>query len=295
MFRRLRSSLLILLAASLGWVQATAYPLTVTDDLGREVTLSARPQRIVSMLPSHTESVCARDACEALVGVDRHSDHPAAALGLPSLGDAWAPDLEALVALEPDLVLTDEYSGLHVPLAELGITVYAGSPQTVEETYAFLETLGAMLGREARAALLAGTLRGEIEGVAAVLRGVPGPTVFIELDPTPYSAGPGSYLGQLVSAAGGVNVVQAGMGDFPQVDPEYVVLQDPEVILLTDAPFGVTAADVAARPGWGSLRAVLDGRVVELDKETVDALSRPGPRLGMVVRRLAALFHPGKL
>ena len=116
--------------------------------------------------------------------------------------------------------------------------------------------------------------------------------MFVEVDPTPYSVGEGSYLHELIVLAGGRNVVPATLGPFPQVDPEFVVLEDPEVVLLLDAPFGVTAADVAQRPGWEGLRAVADGRVVELVDEEVDALSRPGPRLGEAVRLLARLFHP---
>lgn len=292
MLRRLAALTLALLVLAPGAL-ATDYPVTVVDDLGRDVTLAAAPERVISMLPSHTESVCAVGACATLVGVDTYSNYPTAVTGLPTLGDAFGPDLEAIVALEPDFVLVDEYSGLQGPLEALGIAVYAGSPQTIAETYDFLTTLGALMDRETEAAVLVGRLRGELAGVASVLAGVNGPTVFVELDPTPYSVGPGSYLDELVVAAGGVNVVTAAMGPFPQVDPEYVVLQDPAFILLTDAPFGVTIADVAARPGWGGLSAVVSGRVIEIDQETADILSRSGPRLGEAVRRLAAIFHPG--
>lgn len=294
MLRRL-AALTLALSLLAHVVFATSYPITVIDDLGREVTLAGAPQRVVSMLPSHTESVCALGACDSLVGVDTWSNFPASVMELQGLGDAFGPDLEAIVALAPDFVLVDEYSGLQAPLEALGIVVYAGSPQTIAETYEFLTTLGALLDRETDAALLVGRIQGELAGVASVLSGFAGPTVFVELDPTPYSVGPGSYLDELINAAGGVNIVTGDMGPFPQVDPEYVVLQDPQVILLTDAPFGVTAADVAARPGWSSLTAVVTRRVIEIDSETADILSRSGPRLGEAVRRLAAIFYPGRL
>src|SRR5690606_33408404 len=128
--------------------------------------------------------------------------------------------------------------------------------------------------------------------VASVLADVERPSVFVEIDPTPFTAGPGSYVDDLLIAAGGQNVVPASMGAFPQVDPEFVVAQDPEVILLLDSPFGVTAEDVAARPGWSGLRAVADGRVIELTQAEADALSRAGPRLGEAVRLLAGMLHP---
>src|SRR5690554_1048266 len=170
----------------------------VVDDLGREVALEAPPARVVSMLPSHTESVCALGACDLLVGIDRHSDL-AGLDGLPRLGDPFAPDLEAIVELEPDLVLVDEYSGMHAGLEELGIAVYAGSPQTVAETYTFLADLGRMLGRQTEASVLVGRLQGELAGFEDVLAGAARPTVFVELDATPYSAGPGSYLDELLN------------------------------------------------------------------------------------------------
>lgn len=290
--RRALPTLALLTALLLGTALAAGFPVTVVDDLQRDVTINAAPQRIITMVPSHTESVCALGACHLLVGVDNWSNWPEGVAELPHLGDAFAPDLEALVALQPDLVLVDEYSGLHEPLAALGVAVYAGTPQTFEETLGFFELLGVMLDRRAEAALLAGKVQGEIDGVAAVLAGVTGPTVFLELDPTPYSAGPNSYMGTLLTLAGGVNVLDATLGDFPLVDPEYVVAADPQVILLTDAPFGVTAADVAARPGWGGLSAVQSGRVVELTATTVDMLSRAGPRLGQAVLALARILHP---
>lgn len=290
--RRVLPVLALLVALAFSLAFANDHPVTVVDDLQREVTLAAAPQRIVSMVPSHTETVCALGACHLLVGVDNWSNWPESVSAVPALGDAFAPDLEALVALQPDLVLADEYSGIHEPLAALGIPVYAGTPQSFSEALEFFEVLGAMLDRPTEAALLIGRVQGQIEGVTAVLEGVEGPTVFIELDPTPYSAGPNSYMGTLLSLAGGVNILEVALGDFPQVDPEYVVGADPQVILLTDAPFGVTAADVAARPGWAGLTAVQQGRVLELDGNTVDMLSRAGPRLGLAVLELARLLHP---
>ncbi len=283
----------LLLAFALSSALA-AFPLTVVDDLGREVTIAAQPQRIVSMAPSHTESVCGLGACDALVGVDRHSNWPQSVLPLATLGDAFAPDLEAIVALEPDLVLVDEYSGMHEPLAALGITVYAGTPQTLDETLAFLGLLGEMLGQQSEAAVVVGRIQGELGAVRELLEGGVRPTVFVELDPTPFSAGPDSYIGTLLNIAGGDNVVDASLGDFPQVDPEYVVAADPQVILLTDAPFGVTAAEVASRPGWAGIAAVRDGRVIEVDAELVDMLSRNGPRLSQAVLELARLLHPDR-
>lgn len=287
---RLAAVLLVLALAALAG--ATAYPVTVVDDLGREVVLREAPRRVVAMMPSHTETVCALGACDRLVGVDRYSDHPAETAGLPRLGDGFSPNVEGIVALEPDLVLVDQFSGLAATLEGLGLTVYAGTPQGYDEVFEFFERLGLMLDREDRAALLAGRVRGAVDAISALTASRDAPRVFVEIDATPYSAGPGSYLGELVARAGGANIVEAGMGDYPQLDPEFVVAADPQVVLLTDAPFGESAATLAARPGWAGIAALRDGRVVELSQAQVDALNRPGPRIAEAVRMLAEFLHP---
>ena len=133
---------------------ATDYPLTVTDDLGREVTLDAEPTRIVAMIPSHAETVCALGACDRLVGVDEYSNFPAEVSELPVLGSAFSPNIEEIVALEPDLVLVDESSELAATLAELGVTVYAGTAQTYEGVFEKFTTLGELLNLEDEAATL---------------------------------------------------------------------------------------------------------------------------------------------
>ncbi len=284
--------LLVVALACIGVAHA-AWPVTVVDELARDVTLSEAPQRIVSLVPSHTETVCALGACERLVGRDTWSDYPRTVIALPDLGSAFAPDLEAIVALRPDLVLVDEYSGAAEALAPLGLTVYAGTPQRLDELFSTLDRLGRLLGAPTEAALLAGRLQGELDTVAAVVAGRANPSVFYEVDPSPYSVGPESFIGSLIALAGGRNVVPDGLGDFPLIDPEFVVAADPQVIVLADAPYGVDAAAVAARPGWGAIAAVRDGRVVELTQGQSDVMSRAGPRVGEALLLLARILHPG--
>jgi len=279
----------VAVAVGVAWAQTPP----VVDDLGRQLALPAPAARVVSMVPSHTEALCALGACDRLVGRDALSNTPEVA-GLPALGTAFAPDLEGLVALDPDLVLVDEYSGLAAALAPLGLAVYAGTPQRLEELRPYLAALGALLGLEAAASALADDLDQGLDEVRRAVAGLPRPTVFVELDPSPYAAGPDSWIGALVTAAGGLHVVTREMGDFPLVAPEFVVAADPEVIVLLDAPYGITAADVAGRPGWSGVRAVRDGRVVGVDAAAADALSRPGPRIVEAAWWLARALHPGR-
>lgn len=289
-----RAAFLVALLVAFQIALATTYPITVQDELGHELTLTRPPQRIVSMIPSDTETVCALGACDRLVGVDQFSDWPAQVASVPHLGSATSPNIEALVALRPDLVLTDEYSGLADRLRALGVPVYAGTPQTYQQALDFIGTMGHLIDREAAAAVVRGRIEGQVAAVASKVEGLPIPRVFVELDATPYSAGPASYLGTLVAKAGGATIVTAAMGDYPQVDPEFVIRSDPQVVLLMDAPYGQTIAAAEARPGWSGLQAARDGRVVALGQQQVDMLSRAGPRMGDAVLLLARLFHPGR-
>ena len=284
---------LLLLYLFLGTALATTYPLTVTDDLGEEVTLQTEPMRIVSMLPSHTETLCALDACDKLVGVDRYSDFPAQVQDLPDLGGALSEtNVEALVALEPDLVLVSEYGDLAQTLRDLGLTVHAGSPQTFEETFSYFERVGEMVNREAQAQALVADTRLELQEVQNRTQGLDTPSVYYEIDATPYSASPTSFIGTLIQKAGGANIVTADQGEFPQLEPEFIVAANPEIIILGDAPSGESVETLAARPGFESVIAVQGGRVVELSEEQVNIMNRPGPRIAEAAKLLASLFHP---
>lgn len=271
-----------------GFATATDYPYTVTDDLGFEVTLSAEPERVIAMIPSHTETLCAVDACDKLVGVDEYSNFPASIADLPKLGSAFSPNLEAIVALEPDLVLTDESSDLAQALRQAGVPVYAGTAQTFDEVFDKFEVLGALVNRETEAALLSGRVEGGIRAISERASSLTPTPVYYEIDPTPYSVGPDSFIGTLLSRAGGANIVGADLGDFPQLDPEYVVAADPEVIIISERDAGA----LPERPGWADITAVQNGRVVPTDSTLDDAISRPGPRMVEAVRFFARALHP---
>ena len=290
--KRFYSTCLLVLMLGLNLASATDYPYTVTDDLNREVTLEREPQRIVAMIPSHTETVCALGACERLLGVDEFSNYPDEVADLPILGSAFSPNVEEIVALEPDLVLVDESSDLAASLDQLGIPTYAGTAQTYDEVFEKFTVLGELLNLEAEAEQLSADVQAEVDGIASLVADAPAPSVYYEIDATPYSVGPESFIGVLVSKAGGENIVTADMGEFPQLDPEFVVAAAPEAIILSSAASGESLDTLAERPGWASLPAVGEARVLELSSEQGDAASRPGPRLGEAVRLFASFLHP---
>jgi iron complex transport system substrate-binding protein len=276
----------------------TPAPISLTDGLGRSVTLPAPAQKVVSMAPSNTEILYAVGAGSQVIGRDEFSDYPAAAKNLPSVGGSMGQySLEQIVALKPDLVLA---GGINTPeqvksLEDLGLTVFfLGNPTTLEEMYKNLETVGKLTGQDAEAATLAQSLQARVAAVDKRLAGVSDkPSVFYEIDasdPTkPYTAGPGTFIDQLITRAGGVNVAATASDPYPQLGLEQLVVSDPAIILLGDSAYGVTPQTVATRPGWETLAAVKDGKIYTFDDNLV---SRPGPRLVDGLEQLAKLLHP---
>ena len=288
--------LLAVLSVLLTLALATSYPLVVTDDLGREITIPAEPQRIVVMLPSATETLCSIGACDKIVATDDYSNWPAEAAEKPKAGGLYNPNVELIASFEPDLVISSKYGKLTEALEKLGITVYAVNTQTYDDIFRTARNLGRLVNREAEAEALVARINQQVyalESQAAKVKDRP--TVYYEIDATPYTVGPDSFIGTLIKKARGENVIPAELGLFPKISPELVVEKNPEVIVLGDAPYGVTAAKIAERPGWAGIRAIQDGRVCELTKEQTDVVHRPGPRVAEGLKVLIDCFHPGLL
>ena len=278
----------LLLAATTS-AAATTYPLTLTDDLGRKVILQAEPRRVVSVLPSTTETLCALGLCERLVGVDDYSDFPASVSKLPKVGGLYNPNIEAMVALKPDLVVVSKYGKLAESLAAAGITVLAVNPETYDEVFSKTLVLGRVMNREAQAKTLVIQMRRDIAKIEILTKNaVRKPTAYYEVDPTPYTVGPNSFIGVLLGKAGAVNIIPASLGDFPKISPELVVQQNPQLIL------GVDLATAKARPGWANIAAVKSGRVTAIVPGSAldNLLTRPGPRLPLALAALAKIVHP---
>ncbi len=265
---------------------ATSYPLTLKDDLGRTVTVAAEPKRIVALLPSHTEMIYAVGAGAKMIGRDDYSDYPPEVLKLPKLGGLYNPNLEAILALKPDLVLNAEYGDLTPKLEKAGLTVWAGSPQTYDDIFVTITTLGRMLNREDAAASLNKKIQTEVKEVETVTKAIKKTSVYYEIDPTPYSVGPNSFIGVVLTKSGGLNIIPNTLGDFPQIAPELVVKQNPSVII------GVTCGDAVKRPGWANIAAVKNNRCYTLTPEQDNLISRPGPRIAAGLKVLAKLINP---
>jgi len=265
---------------------AASFPLQTRDDAGRTVVLPRRPHRIVTLLPSFTETVFALGAGADVVGVDDYSDYPPEVARLPKLGGAYDTHVEQVLALAPDLVLLSPDSKAAATLAQNGLVVWAGDARQFADVFRVIAATGGLLDRPAEARRLIADMQRQLGEIEASVRRVPRVSVYYELDATPYSVGPRSFVGVLLDKAGGQNIVPDGLGDFPKLNPELIFAEDPSVIL------GTSWRELAARPGWNRLRAVKERRVYEWAAEEGHLISRPGPRLPQALRALVRKLHP---
>jgi iron complex transport system substrate-binding protein len=231
------------------------------------------------------------------------SDYPAEAAAVQDIGGSMGEyNLEAIVALQPDLVLA-QGGGFNPPelissLEELGLTVYVmPNPTTLEEIYANLETAGTLTSHTDEAAALVKSLQARVAVVDdAILPLSYAPTVYYELDASnpasPFTAGPGTFVDLLIGRAGGINIAGDLEGQWVQLSVEQLLVMDPNVIILGDSAYGETPEKVAARPGWDALGAIQTNQVFAFDDNLV---SRPGPRLVDGLEALAEILHPGIL
>ena len=282
----MRRWLILLLAGCSLWASGSAWALTLSDDRGRPVTLARTPQRIVSLLPSLTEMVCQLDQCQRLVGVDRYSTWPESVNRLPRVGGGLDPNIEAIVALRPDLVLAATSSRAAERLVALGIPVLALEPKTHADVQRVLGKVAQVVGVDAQATQR--IWRNIDAAVSAAAQSLPARVkntrVYFEVNRAPYGAGTSSFIGETLTRLGVQNIVPASLGPFPKLNPEFVVRANPDLIMV-----GARSAEgLAARPGWASMRALREQRLCVFSPEQSDVLIRPGPRMAEAARLMAA-------
>lgn len=254
-----------------------AQTLTVTDDRGVIVTWAHPPHRIVSLLPSLTESVCALGGCDRLVGTDRYSNWPSSVTALPKLGGLDDAVVERIVALRPEVVLAAPSTRAIARLESLGLKVLAFDSDRHRQVRASMDRLAALLGDPGRAQAVWQAIEADLDRAAAqVPEAWRGRTVYFETDSTPYAAGVSSFIGETLARLGLLNVVPAPLGPFPRLNPEFVVRAQPDLVIGVQHQ----VLGMPQRPGWQSLRALRRGQVCAFDAAGYERLVRPGPRLG---------------
>jgi iron complex transport system substrate-binding protein len=275
--------------------QVAAFPTTVTDDEGTVVEIPEEPEVILSLTPATTETLFALGLGDRIAGKgEDFFVYPPEAASIPDVATFDAVDIEKVVSLEPDLVFAG--GNFFTPpdaierMRELGLPVVVLYAATVDAVFEDIELIGEASGRSAEAAEIVERMRAEFDAVEAAVAGLPRPRLFYELDATGAIYGPAddSFLAEMIELAGG-DPITTGSPDKFDISIERLIEQDPELILLADAPFGVTAEQVAARPGWDAMTAVKEGQIRPIDDQTV---TRPGPRLFLGLQLLASTIHP---
>jgi len=275
-------------------IEVPAKPIKLTDGLGRSIELPGSAQHIVSLTPATTEILFAIGAGAKVVGRDTFSDYPPEASSVTDIGGSMGKyNTEAIVNLKPDLVIA---GGINPPelvasLESLGLKVYfLANPTTMEELYTSIKTVGSLTGDESGADNVVASMDAKAKEVDAKLAAITEkPMVYYELDATPFTAGPGTFIDLLITRAGGTNFGAKMDSAWAQISLEQLLLADPAFIILGDSAYGESPATVSARPGWDALTAVKNKMIFPFDDNLV---SRPGPRLVDGLEALARLIHP---
>ena len=270
------------LVAGLLWCLPTQ-ALQITDDRGVTVTLSAPPQRIVSLLPSLTETVCELGQCARLVGVDRYSNYPAQVRALPQVGGGLDPNIEAIVALKPDLVLMSVASRAGDRLQALGLKVVALETKRHADVQRVLQQVGLLLGVPDAQRVWRVIDAGVSAAAQSLSPRARSARVYFEVSRGPYAAGENSFIGETLTRLGVRNVVPATLGPFPKLNPEYVVRANPDVIMIGNRSMQA----MVPYPGWQSIRAVREQRICVFPNEEAETVVRPGPRMAEAARLMA--------
>ena len=261
----------------------TSHALQVTDDRGVLVTLTQSPLRIVSLLPSLTETVCELGRCDRLVGVDRYSNYPDSVQKLVQVGSGLDPNIEAIVALKPDVVLMAKSSRAGERLEALGLKVVALEPKTHADVQRVMLKIGALLEVPDAQRIW----RDIDAGVSAAARSLPpsvrGLRVYFEVNQGPYAASESSFIGETLSRFGVSNIVPAKLGPFPKLNPEFVVRANPTLIMVSQS----NANGLQGRPGWHSIRALREGRLCVFSTQEANVIVSPGPRMAEAARLMA--------
>lgn len=250
------------------------------DDDAADAGGDGEGPRIVSLSPTATEILFAIGAGEDVVAVDQFSYYPDEA-PVTDL-DGFAPNVEAVADFEPDLVVMQSNADVQAGLEALGIEVIVqDAAASIPDTYSQIEALGASTGRVGDAAELVSEMQSAIDGLIADAPDASGLTYYHELDDTLFSVTSATFVGEIYSLFGLTNVADpADDGSafgYPQLNDEFLVDADPDLIFLADTKCcGQTADTVGARPGWDQLGAVQAGNIIELDD---DIASRWGPRI----------------
>jgi len=276
--------------------------LTLVDDRGYVLNLTSYPRRIISLAPSNTEILFAVQAGDKVVGVTNQCNHPYnfsawfKAGDMTSVGDYWTPNMEAIVALKPDLILAAFAQEEVVnTLRGMGYKVLVLDPDNIDDILRDILLVGRVTDRNVEAAILVNDLKRRIDTVSRKVAGATSkPKVYYEVwyDPI-WTVGSEGWENELIEKAGGINIFADQKIKYFEASSEAIIQHNPDVIIFplgrAGPPFWGSFDQVKARPGWDAMNAVRNNRLYTIDE---DIISRPGPRIVDALEALARIIHP---
>ena len=273
--------------------RAPATGIEATDDGGRVVHLDAPARRIISLIPSATETLIALGATDRIVGRTRYDVAPEIA-AVPSVGGTTDPSIETIVGLHPDLVIgwdADKRQAAREKLVALGVRVFTMRTQDTSDVFRSIVNLARLTGRDSAAIALGASIRGELDDVHRSVAGRRPPSVmYVVFNDPPMTAGPATFIGELIGLAGGRSIFSDAQQLWPNVSMEEIVRRQPDLLVVPVGEFKTNSVErFRAQTGWRNLRAVRDGHVVTVP---ADLLSRPSANIGKAARALRAAFYP---
>lgn len=300
---KMKSTVILFLTASIlilgcakGDRRSSSSGVSVTDDLGREITFDKPPQRIISLAPSITEILYVLDSAKTLAALTHNCDYPPATKFKPSIGDMVHPNFELIAELKPDLILlTVEGNSKEdfTKIEELGYKTFVTNPRTVEGVYKSITDIGTILGLKARADSIVREMEKHREAIREQVRDVERKRVLVIVSAQPLmTAGPGTFIDQMIQEAGGINIAAEAAVSYPLLSREEVVRKQPEVLIVPHSVAIRPSAIIEQYPEWKELPAAKNRKVIIFHS---DFIMRPGPRIILGLEMLAMALHPERL
>lgn len=278
------------------------YPMTIVDGLGYSVTIEKLPERIISIAPSQTEILFSLGLEEKIVAVSDYCDYPVEALEKEKVGSSWGTNTERIIELEPDVVFVYGEGDLAAEeqLVAAGITIVKYMPETIGEILETIQSIGKITGTDGKALELIAEMESRRDAIIEKVKNQPSKRVFYQIWDEPLmTAGPGSFIDELIQLAGGENIAADVVGSYPQYSVEALVEKDPEIYLLpgyAENTMILSKADeevlinlIKSKPGYSEMTAVQNDRIHLLEPNIV---SRPGTRIIDALELIAKAIHP---
>ena len=278
------------------------YPMEIVDGLGNSVTITKLPERIISIAPSQTEILFALGLEDRIVAVSDYCDYPEAALTKDKVGSSWATNTERIIELTPDIVFVfgEGQAEANNQITAAGITVVKFEPESIEEILTTISALGKITGTGEVAEKLIADMTSRRDELLEMVKNQAAKKVFYQVWDEPLqTAGPGSFIDELISLAGGINIAADTEIAWPMFSPEALVEKDPEVFILPAHVGGNMALsttdlenlvnDLKGRPGYEAITAVKNNRIAAVEPNIV---SRPGTRIIEALELFVKAIHP---